>query len=68
MPQNPSRWKTNDMKNINRYDQRGQATAEYALVILGAATLAILLLVWAQQTGAIGDLFDKVLNSVTSQF
>jgi hypothetical protein len=56
------------MKNINRYDQRGQATAEYALVILGAATLAILLLVWAQQTGAIGDLFDKVLNSVTSQF
>lgn len=68
MPQNPSRWKRNRMKITNRYDQRGQATAEYALVILGAATLAILLLVWAQQTGAIGDLFDKVLNSVTSQF
>lgn len=60
------------MKNFQRFDQRfdqrGQATAEYALVILGAATLAILLLVWAQQTGAIGDLFDKVLSSVTSRF
>jgi Flp pilus assembly pilin Flp len=51
-----------------RRDQRGQATAEYALVILGAATIAILLLVWAQQTGAIGSLFDKVMSSITSQF
>ena len=56
------------MQNRNHFDQRGQATAEYALVILGAATFAILLLVWAQQTGAIGHLFEKVLNSVTSQF
>jgi len=33
--------------------ERGQATAEYALVLLGAATVALLLVAWATETGAV---------------
>jgi len=45
-------------------DDRGQTTAEYALVLLGAAGIALLLLGWATQSGAIGTLFDAVLGGV----
>lgn len=45
-------------------DQRGQTTAEYALVLLGAAGVALLLLGWATQSGAIGQLFDVVMDGV----
>ncbi len=50
-----------------RRRQRGQATAEYALVILGAAAVAGLALAWAVGTGKIGRLLDAVLNSVIGQ-
>jgi hypothetical protein len=43
---------------------RGQATAEYALVLLGAAAIAMLLVAWATQTGAVGRLLDAVLRSI----
>lgn len=43
---------------------RGQATAEYALVLLGAAAIALLLIAWATQTGAVGRLLDAVLESI----
>ena len=46
------------------HDERGQTTAEYALVLLGAAGIALLLLGWATQSGAIGTLFDAVLGGV----
>ncbi len=46
---------------------RGQATAEYALVILGAAALAVLVLAWASTTSAVGDLLDSVLDAVASR-
>ncbi len=48
-------------------DQRGQATTEYALVLLGAAAVALLFLAWATRTGAIGSLLDTVLNSIKSK-
>jgi Flp pilus assembly pilin Flp len=51
-------------------DERGQATAEYALVLLGAAAVAILLIAWATSgsgAGKIGDLLDKVLDTITSK-
>ena len=47
-----------------RRRERGQATAEYALVLLGAAAIALLLLAWATETGAIGRLLDSVLRSI----
>jgi hypothetical protein len=42
----------------------GQTTAEYALVLLGAAALAILVVTWASKTDAIGKLFDFVIGHV----
>jgi hypothetical protein len=47
-----------------RARERGQATAEYALVLLGAAAIALLLLAWATQTDAIGRLLDAILDSI----
>lgn len=44
--------------------ERGQATVEYALVLLGAAAIALLLLAWATETGAVGRLLDAVLRSI----
>jgi hypothetical protein len=44
--------------------QAGQTTAEYALVILGAAAVAAMLIGWAARTDAIGRLFDAVLEQV----
>lgn len=48
----------------SRAAERGQATAEYALVLLGAAAIALLLLAWATQTDAIGRLLDAILDSI----
>ena len=44
--------------------ERGQATVEYALVILGAATVALLFVAWAASTGRIGGLLDHLMDLV----
>jgi Flp pilus assembly pilin Flp len=45
-------------------DQRGQTSAEYALVLFGAAAVALLIAVWARGTDRIGKLLDTVFDSV----
>lgn len=45
-------------------DDRGQTTAEYALVIVGAAAVAVLLITWATGSGKIGWLLDKMVDTV----
>jgi hypothetical protein len=48
----------------------GQATTEYALVLLGAALVALLLVAWATAgggAGRIGALLDRVLDEITSR-
>jgi hypothetical protein len=47
-----------------RRSESGQTTAEYALVIIGAAALASLLLAWATKSGAISKLFESVISRV----
>ena len=42
----------------------GQTTAEYALVLVGVAAIALLVVAWATKTGAIGKLFDFVLEHI----
>ena len=42
----------------------GQTTAEYALVILAAAALATMVVAWATHSGAVGRLFDAVVQRV----
>ena len=45
-------------------DARGQTTAEYALVILGAAAIGTLLIAWATNSHAVGKLFDVVVGKI----
>lgn len=45
-------------------DDRGQATAEYALVLLGAAAVAVVLTAWAGKSGTIGKFLDAVLDKL----
>jgi Flp pilus assembly pilin Flp len=47
--------------------ERGQATAEYALVLLGAAAIALLLAAWAAKSGAISALFDAVVGQLIDE-
>lgn len=46
-------------------DERGQTSAEYALVLLGAATVALLIAVWAKETDKLGKLLDTVFDGVS---
>ena len=48
-------------------DQRGQASAEYALVLLGAAAVALLLVAWATKSDLLGKLLDTVMKSITDK-
>jgi Flp pilus assembly pilin Flp len=56
----------NDM-HISTGDQRGQATTEYALILLVAAVIAMLAIGWATAgggAGKIGGLFDALLQGI----
>ncbi len=44
----------------------GQTTAEYALVILAAAAIAVVLIVWARSSGKLPAFFDKIIDSITN--
>jgi hypothetical protein len=48
---------------LDRTD-RGQTTAEYALVMLAAAAVAGLVLAWATKSHAVSRLFDAVIDKV----
>jgi hypothetical protein len=48
----------------------GQATAEYALVLLGAAAVALVLISWATGgggAGKIGHLLDSAIDAITAK-
>ncbi len=44
----------------------GAVTAEYALVMVAAATVALALIVWATNSPVLPDLFDAVIARVKS--
>jgi Flp pilus assembly pilin Flp len=48
--------------------ETGQTTAEYALVILAAAAIALVLIAWAQSSGKLPDFFDKVIDDLINSF
>ena len=52
----------------SRHDRgdAGQTTAEYALVLLGVAAIALLVVAWAADSNKIGRLLDTVLDSIMS--
>ena len=60
----------NAIERIELRSDRGQATTEYALVLLAAALVGVLVVGWATSGGgaaAIGRLFDGVIDSVLDQ-
>lgn len=42
----------------------GQTTAEYALVILAAAAVAVVLIAWARSSGKLPAFFDNIIDQV----
>jgi hypothetical protein len=46
---------------------RGQATAEYVLVLLGAASVALVLIGWLARSGRIEALLAQVFDRITAQ-
>ena len=45
--------------------EEGQTTAEYALVILAAAAVAVVLIAWAKSSGKLPSFFDNIIDQVT---
>jgi hypothetical protein len=48
-----------------RAGDRGQATAEYGLVILAAGGIALGVIAWANGTGSFTDLFESVIGKLS---
>lgn len=48
-------------------DEGGQSTVEYALVLLGAAAIALLLVAWATKTNRVGKLLDLVFDQLVDR-
>lgn len=46
--------------------EEGQTTAEYALVILAAAAVAVVLIAWAKSSGKLPSFFDGIIDDVTA--
>jgi Flp pilus assembly pilin Flp len=46
-------------------EDEGQTTAEYALVILAAAAVAVVLITWAHSSGKLPAFFDHIIDQVT---
>ena len=47
--------------------ESGQSTVEYALVLLGAAAVALLLVAWATKSNRVGALLDLVFDQLTDR-
>jgi Flp pilus assembly pilin Flp len=52
-------------ERLRATDERGQTSAEYALVLFGAAAVAMLVTAWAGQTDRITKLLDTIFDSVS---
>lgn len=61
------RWAQPRTQPPRRRSARGQSTVEYALLVVGIATVALLVLAWASSTDVVGALFDRVFRWVTGR-
>jgi Flp pilus assembly pilin Flp len=50
-----------------RTGEAGQGTVEYALVLLGAAAVALALVAWVTRSDAVSRLFDAVVGRILSR-
>lgn len=51
-------------KDSLMHDESGQATAEYALVIVAASVIALALILWASNSDVLPAFFDAVVRRV----
>lgn len=61
---------TSSDRQRHRRTDNGQATTEYALVLIGAAVIALLVIAWATDgggAGRIGELFENVFSNVLTR-
>jgi Flp pilus assembly pilin Flp len=49
---------------VRLMEELGQTTAEYALVILAAAAVAVVLITWARSSGKLPAFFDDIIDQV----
>ncbi len=47
--------------------ERAQSTVEYALILLGAAAIALVVVAWVTRSDMIGRLFDTVMGRILRQ-
>ena len=52
--------------NERIHSERGQSTAEYALVMIAAATVALALIIWASTTEVLPEFFSAIIRRVTA--
>lgn len=52
---------------VRRRNEAGQGTVEYALILLGAAAVALVVVAWVTRTDLIGRLFDTVVGRILQQ-
>jgi hypothetical protein len=52
-------------RRLARGADRGQATAEYGLVILAAGGIALGVIAWASGTGSFTDMFEAVVDKLS---
>jgi len=50
---------------VRLMEEVGQTTAEYALVILAAAAVAVVLIAWAKSSGKLPAFFNDIIDKVT---
>ncbi|HEX7097163.1 MAG TPA: hypothetical protein VF183_14860 [Acidimicrobiales bacterium] len=55
------------VRSVGARADRGQATTEYVLVLLGVAAIAIAVATWATRSGKVGELLDRVFDHVGDQ-
>ena len=62
----PNRLRSCEMALLGRRlaEEAGQTTAEYALVILAAAAVAVVLIAWARASGKLPAFFDSIIDQV----
>lgn len=52
--------------DLRNRQEAGQATAEYALVLVAAAVVALALITWASSTDMLPSFFNTVMEKVIS--
>lgn len=69
LPSNAARSRArSDRPRVGRTrGQAGQSTVEYALILLGAAAVALVVVAWVTRTDLIGRLFDTVVGRILQQ-